>query len=99
MKGPADSPTISLTNENFRAAETWEYAVDAPASAITAGVLLVIPPIYLGIGLDLCCSPSWLQVTLFLTTPDAACLCRLPVTLSVCGIEEPCRLSQSEMHG
>ena len=46
MKGPADSPTISLTNENFRAAETWEYAVDAPASAITAGVLLSIPLLY-----------------------------------------------------
>ncbi len=43
MKGPADSPTISLTNENFRAAETWEYAVDAPASAITAGVPLLYP--------------------------------------------------------
>ena len=73
MKGPADSPTISLTNENFRAAETWEYAVNAPASAITAGVLLSIPLLFPGIGLDLCCSPSWLQDRLPLTTPDAAC--------------------------
>jgi len=31
MKGSANSPTVSLTNEDFRSAETWEYAVDGPA--------------------------------------------------------------------
>ena len=34
MKGPADSPTVSLTGEDFRSAETWEYADDGPGEGI-----------------------------------------------------------------
>lgn len=34
MKGPADSPRVSLTNEDFREAETWEYAVTAPGEPL-----------------------------------------------------------------
>lgn len=33
MKGPADSPTVSLTGEDFRSAETWEYADDGPGES------------------------------------------------------------------
>ena len=36
MKGPADSPTVSLTGEDFRSAETWEYADDGPGIHCTA---------------------------------------------------------------
>ncbi|CAL5228884.1 g12099 [Coccomyxa viridis] len=32
MKGPADSPLVSLTGEDFRSAETWEYADDGPVA-------------------------------------------------------------------
>ena len=36
MKGPADSPKVSLTGEDFRSAETWEYADDGPGTHSTA---------------------------------------------------------------
>ena len=36
MKGPADSPKVSLTGEDFRSAETWEYADDSPGTYSTA---------------------------------------------------------------
>ena len=36
MKGPADSPTVSLTGEDFRSAETGEYADDGPGIHCTA---------------------------------------------------------------
>ena len=37
MKGPADSPKVSLTGEDFRSAETWEYADDGPGERIMEG--------------------------------------------------------------
>ena len=30
LRDAASSPTVSLENENFREAETWEYAVSMP---------------------------------------------------------------------
>ena len=34
MQGPADSPLVSLTGEDFRSAETWEYADDGPGDSL-----------------------------------------------------------------
>ena len=42
MRDAASSPTVSLENENFREAETWEYAVSMPGEVLLRRVGLCI---------------------------------------------------------